>query len=568
MVHRHRRVAVVLIPLVVLLIGVAAGWTISSLQSRADSSRRAQIEIGSLRYTLQNLLNEAFAASPKAGGSPSKAAALIATDEKSMDDQVRQLVSASPPGALDAVPGELRAVYPVVHTIYEIGAYGGGYNGPRAAEVNLLQGKAYGETAQINGRLGLAANAYARRANLAKADALYGALATIVLLLVAFGFFYLRSVRARHAAEYLAAENTRLFEQSQRDALTDALTSLPNRRALARDLDRQFELASAQPTSATLFLFDLDGFKTYNDTFGHGAGDALLARLGARLATAVEGSGGAYRMGGDEFCVLMADAPASARSRTVSALTESGDGWHVGVSVGAVDIPGEGRNAEESLQLADARMYAQKAARKAGEDRLARNGASKASTRLAAQVEQLAARTAEVLGLSDDQLRTLRVAARMYNVGLRALPSSILDKPGPLAADEWAFVHRHPVVAERMIAADALADAATLVRSSNERADGRGYPDGLTAEEIPVGSRIIAVCGAYAAMTSPRSYAAVMSSEEAEAELAHQAGKQFDLAVVDAFIRSLHRPEEEPPCSCSGARACEIHTHAQVYADD
>ena len=365
--------------------------------------------------------------------------------------------------------------------------------------------------------------------------------------MAAFGFFYLRSVRSRHAAESLAAENTRLLQQSQREALTDALTGLPNRRALARDLDQQF----ADPRRrATLCMFDLDGFKVYNDTFGHAAGDALLARLGAKLAAAVEGSGTAYRMGGDEFCVLITSAPALLRSEASSlaaaaALAESGDGWNVSASAGVVDLTREARDADEALQYADARMYTDKAARKGGERRFAREPANGDLARRATEVEQLAARTASELGLPDEEIGTVRAAARMYNVGLRALPSSILDKPGPLDPDEWAFVHRHPLVAERMLAAEALAAAANLVRSSHERADGCGYPDGLRGEEIPLGARIIAVCGAYAAMTSQRPYASAMSADDARAELARQSGKQFDKSVVEAFARSLSALEQD-----------------------
>ena len=119
-------------------------------------------------------------------------------------------------------------------------------------------------------------------------------------------------------------EHLRLVESSRGEANTDALTGLRNRRKFMSDLDARLLLAS--PGHAlTLTLFDLDGFKTYNDTFGHPAGDALLTRLGHRLREAVAGSGTAYRLGGDEFCVLTAGA-ASAKTvaAAVEALTERG----------------------------------------------------------------------------------------------------------------------------------------------------------------------------------------------------------------------------------------------------
>ena len=102
-------------------------------------------------------------------------------------------------------------------------------------------------------------------------------------------------------------ENARLLETSRHEALTDSLTGLGNRRKLLNDLEAEIE-AARDDEARVLVIFDLNGFKTYNDTFGHPAGDALLARLGAKLAAAVEPDGAAYRMGGDEFCVLLPDA--------------------------------------------------------------------------------------------------------------------------------------------------------------------------------------------------------------------------------------------------------------------
>jgi diguanylate cyclase (GGDEF)-like protein len=156
----------------------------------------------------------------------------------------------------------------------------------------------------------------------------------------------------------------RLLAASREEALTDALTGLRNRRALVQDLEAALQEASGE-RQVVLALFDLDGFKQYNDTFGHPAGDTLLLRLGRRLAAALEGTGTAYRMGGDEFCVLAQRAAGGddTVARAALALAESGDGFAITCSHGAAIVPLEARSAESALRLADQRLYEHKGTR-------------------------------------------------------------------------------------------------------------------------------------------------------------------------------------------------------------
>jgi diguanylate cyclase (GGDEF)-like protein len=156
-------------------------------------------------------------------------------------------------------------------------------------------------------------------------------------------------------------ENFRLVRSSQREAMTDKLTELPNRRALVDDLD-----AACGRGRNTLVFFDLDGFKDYNDAFGHPAGDALLRRLAPALAAV---GGRAYRLGGDEFCLLV-DRPLTDEDAlvqaAVDALSEHGDGFAVSASFGLVVVPDDAADATDALRLADARMYARKRRRRGG----------------------------------------------------------------------------------------------------------------------------------------------------------------------------------------------------------
>jgi two-component system cell cycle response regulator len=345
-------------------------------------------------------------------------------------------------------------------------------------------------------------------------------------------------------------ENLRMLKKSRHDALTDALTGLGNRRKLLDDL--RVELASATETSPRLLmLFDLDGFKDYNDAFGHPAGDALLARLGDSFETAVSPYGKAYRLGGDEFCALVApsspdnQAPVAAAT---AALSEQGDGFQVGASVGTTLAPEETQDPEYALQLADRRLYDNKNGGR-------RRSASQQTRDVLLQtlrervpdlsdhlndVTRLAVAVSRRMQLDPDELNDIARAAELHDIGKVSVPDAILEKPGPLDDRELAVVRQHPIVAERILsAAPAMVAVAKMVRASHERFDGTGYPDGLAGDEIPLGARIIAVCDAFHAMTTSRSYHDLATLEEALGELRRCAGTQFDPLVVDAFVTEL-----------------------------
>ena len=298
-------------------------------------------------------------------------------------------------------------------------------------------------------------------------------------------------------------------------ARTDSLTGLGNRLALQRALGD----ALAEPVPHVLLMLDLDGFKNYNDSYGHPAGDALLARLSARLlaaATAVDGA--AYRIGGDEFCVLAA-WPAGRRpdrlvERARTALSEEGEGFMIGASAGHAALPGEAEDAEEALRVADRRLYAEKNSgrisarlQSAGALRGALNEANPELAGHTDEVVTLAMEVARRLDLDEDEIERVAIAAELSNIGKIAIPASILRKTGPLDADEWAFMRRHTLIGERIaLSAPALTGVAKLIRSSHERWDGTGYPDRLAGDEIPLGSQIVFVCDAYSAMTGDRCY--------------------------------------------------------------
>ncbi len=346
-------------------------------------------------------------------------------------------------------------------------------------------------------------------------------------------------------------ENVELLDSSRREALTDALTGLRNRRALIADLEAAAAGAGAEEPVA-LVILDLDGFKQYNDRFGHPMGDSLLVRLARKLEVAAgRFDAPVYRLGGDEFCVLTAADDVRAlevATAAQSALGEQGEGFVVTSTYGCAGIPADAPDAANALRIADSRLYAHKDSRQRSSA-----GTQTSAALLQAlqerepdlrdhldEVAQLSVRIGYEMGLSGQELADLAQAAHLHDVGKMAVPDAILHKPGGLDPVEWELMRQHTIAGERILnAAPALSHVAALVRSSHERYDGTGYPDGIAGTRIPLGARIITACDAYHSMTSLRTYGAVMGAEAALGELRRCAGRQFDPHVVEVMCAVL-----------------------------
>jgi two-component system cell cycle response regulator len=250
-------------------------------------------------------------------------------------------------------------------------------------------------------------------------------------------------------------------------------------------------------------------------------------------------------MGGDEFCVLARCRPESAETllaQSSSALSNRGEGWSIDCSYGAVWGPSEAATPSEALLIADRRMYANKISRSSASRQITDvllQVLSEQDKRLddhVSHVSELSGIVAHALEQPEHEEQRIRLAARLHDIGKTAIPDAILNRPGPLTEHEWEFMRRHTLIGERIVsAAPALASTAPLIRSSHERYDGTGYPDGIAGDEIPIGARIIAVCDAFDAMTSQRPYRVSVTADAAFQELARCAGSQFDPRVVDVF---------------------------------
>ena len=364
-------------------------------------------------------------------------------------------------------------------------------------------------------------------------------------------------------------------QEAERLSRTDALTGIANRRNLTEQLEKELARAERDGSTPGVLLLDIDHFKSINDRFGHAAGDAVLVEVARRIETAVRRYDHVARWGGEEFCVvapgLMDDTPLLRISESIRAAIartpiEVGDGTilSVTISIGAARACGELATPEAVTQAADRALYSAKRRGRnqtrlyrdwsfedfVAEDpeaiRLAEALALTASVREdmsplhPLQVADLAARTAERLGLPSGIVLRARLGGWLHDVGKVAMPDRLIMKRTALDEAEWDVMRAHPLIGEEIIRRiSGLREAGAAVRHHHERFAGGGYPDGLVGDAIPIEARIVAAADAYSAMTSARPHATARERDDALAEVRRCAGTQFDPEVVRALAAVL-----------------------------
>jgi diguanylate cyclase (GGDEF)-like protein len=363
--------------------------------------------------------------------------------------------------------------------------------------------------------------------------------------------------------------------KAMRLALTDPLTGLGNHRHFHERLQNDLDKAQDEGFALTLVLLDIDNFKQVNDRHGHPIGDRVLAQVAARLRQ----GGEAFRLGGDEFSLLLPrrdehEGLSIARSvieRLAEKPLESGE--FLSMSAGVATYPQHGVERADLVRVADSALYMAKEQGKntvrvyrpdiagiqelrrlaEGPDRAAR---LRAAASLAHAVDardaytgshsymvgELAARVAKRMGLDTEAIELTRLAGSLHDLGKLAIPEEILRKPGPLNEAERLVLERHPQIGYRMLDSLGVEPVATWVLHHHERWDGAGYPEQKAGQEIPLGARILFVADAYDAMTTDRVYRGRLSHDRAIAELERCAGTQFDPDVVVAFKAEFDYP--------------------------
>jgi diguanylate cyclase (GGDEF)-like protein len=327
---------------------------------------------------------------------------------------------------------------------------------------------------------------------------------------------------------------------------TDPLTGLPNGSQLRADAGLFLDKRTSQDQRA-LLIFDLVGFKKYNDAFGFACGDVLLRRLAAKLVAAVGEMGIPYRLRGAQFAVVTTpDMSSRVRTAATDALFESGEGFMIRCAQGSVVIPHVAvRDISEALKLADQEVQSERAAlRSQGIDDVSAGSAmleqSRAESSTPYDLADVALAVGGCLGLDSEELDHLEMAVTLRDVGMMAVPGDILASTGRLGDDDWRFVQLHTLVGERLLRSNfGMNQVAGIVRASHERWDGGGYPDALAGEDIPLAARIVFVCGAFQDMTTQRPHRPALTAHQALLEIQRCAASQFDPAVVAAFVGVL-----------------------------
>jgi diguanylate cyclase (GGDEF)-like protein/putative nucleotidyltransferase with HDIG domain len=353
----------------------------------------------------------------------------------------------------------------------------------------------------------------------------------------------------------------------------DHVTGVLSARAFRGRVSEEVERARRYQRPLSLAVISIDDFAALELRHGFKAGDELLTTIARRLRAATRSHDLLGRSAHSEFGLLLPDTLAAAAlaslERLLVELEFVGEGAirAAGASMGIAALT-RGMSAEELL--ASARVACARAQVAGGGRAVLAADSTGGDGVLGAEADapqrdaiealavallerdrytgehseaviDMSGAVARNLGCSAAEVERVKSAALLHDIGKVAIPDDILHKPGPLTDDEWRLMREHPVIGERILRVlPGLGTIARIVRHEHERWDGRGYPDGLVGEAIPLGSRIIIAADTYHAITSDRPYRAARSHSDAVDELTRCAGTQFDPRVTAALIGHLY----------------------------
>lgn len=335
----------------------------------------------------------------------------------------------------------------------------------------------------------------------------------------------------------------------------DQLTGLYNRRFYEEELRR---IDTGRNLPITLVLADVNGLKLANDAFGHVAGDRLLKHIADTMKKHCRADDLIARVGGDEFILLLPKTDSEQAEKMVHRLCDAikeGNNSPVVCSVSfgwdtktdpAEDIGRIYTNAEDLMyrhKLTESAAMKSDTIKHIVRTLFKRNKREEAHAK---RVSRLCYETGKAMGMKAEDIRELKLAGLVHNIGYIALRQELLDKKGKYTVAEMAEMERHPEIGYQLLrSVFRYSFIAEYILYHHERIDGKGYPSKAAIGEIPVQAKIIAIADAFAAMTGESGYRDPMSAAEAAEEIWNNAGTQFDSEVAEVFLQKVLRAERE-----------------------
>src|SRR5665648_415015 len=355
------------------------------------------------------------------------------------------------------------------------------------------------------------------------------------------------------ANKELALQNEEILFLSHHDFLTGVYN-----RIFFEEEKKRLDTPRQLPIS--IIMGDINGLKLVNDGFGHSKGDEVLIEIAKILKSCCRKEDIISRIGGDEFGILLSKTDSKSAQLVCSRISDTCKGYaldgssiYPSISVGHATKNMETETMVGIFMAAEESMSRQKLleSKSAHSSILASIKAimfekSQETEEHAERMVQLSKSIGLAMSLTDDQLNELELLSTLHDIGKMGISVDILSKPSKLSDEEWVEMRRHPEVGFRIAQATSeLIPIAKYILCHHERWDGKGYPQGLIGEKIPLLSRIVAIADSFDAMTNDRAYRSAMTKGEAIEEIRRNSGTQFDPEVTRVFIEKVLGQEWE-----------------------
>ncbi len=348
-------------------------------------------------------------------------------------------------------------------------------------------------------------------------------------------------------------EERKKQEQIKYLSYHDSLTGLYNRGFFDEELKR---LDTHRNLPISIIIGDVNGLKLTNDAFGHDVGDELLREMARAIKKACRKEDIIARWGGDEFIILLPRTNEKSAERVCERIKSNCakvkmSDVNFSISLGHETKASPEQQIEEVLKSAEQYMYRKKylessslRGKTINTILTALHEKNPREQQHSVKVSEYCVKIAKAMGMTTREINQMELIGMMHDIGKIAISDRVLNKKGTLTAKEWSELKRHPEIGYRILSSSTdMAYIAEYVLKHHERMDGKGYPNGISGDKIPLESRIVAVADAYAAMTNERAYKEGMPETGAIEELRAKSGTQFDAEVVEIFIKKVLKPD-------------------------